>query len=93
MGEIQYHHAYPGEDFTWKAGIDIFIGEPDARDRGLGSEAIRTMLAYLFEQKGVHLVTIDPEVAKRAGDPRVRAGGVPPRRGAAAPRVRSRRVR
>ena len=63
VGEIQYHHAYPGEDFTWKAGIDIFIGEPDARDRGLGSEAIRTMLAYLFEQKGVHLVTIDPEVA------------------------------
>jgi RimJ/RimL family protein N-acetyltransferase len=67
VGEIQYHHAYPGDDYTWSAGIDIFIGEADARDRGVGTEAIRTMLAYLFEQKHVHRVTIDPEVANARG--------------------------
>lgn len=67
VGEIQYHHAYVGADYTWKAGIDIFIGEPDARDRGVGTEAIRTMLAYLFETKQVHLVTIDPEVKNGRG--------------------------
>lgn len=67
VGEIQYHHAYVGEDYTWKAGIDIFIGEPDARDHGVGTEAIRTMLGYLFETKQVHLVTIDPEVKNGRG--------------------------
>src|SRR5690606_28153352 len=39
VGEIQYYHQYPGEDYAWSAGIDIFIGEPDARDRGLGTES------------------------------------------------------
>lgn len=67
VGEIQYGHDYPGDDFAWKAGIDIFIGEPDARDRGVGTEAIRTMLAYLFETKRIHLVTIDPEVGNGRG--------------------------
>ncbi len=62
IGEIQYWHQYPGREYEWSAGIDIFIGEPDARDRGLGTEAVRTMLRYLFEVKRCHRVTIDPEV-------------------------------
>ncbi len=63
VGEIQYGHRYPGKDWEWDAGVDIFIGEPDARGRGVGLEAIRTMLCFLFEDRGVHRVTIDPEVA------------------------------
>ncbi|HJM88796.1 MAG TPA: GNAT family protein [Dehalococcoidia bacterium] len=63
IGEIQYAHQYPGADYEWAAGVDIFIGEPDARDRGLGTEAIRTMLRFLFEDLACHRVTIDPEVA------------------------------
>ena len=59
IGEIQYSYSYA--DVTWSAGIDIFIGEPEARDRGLGTEAIRTLLQYLFETKGVSRVAIDPE--------------------------------
>ena len=39
IGEIQYSHQYTGEEWAWSAGMDIFIGEPDARDRGLGTEA------------------------------------------------------
>lgn len=62
VGNIEYHHPYADTDYLWTAGIDIFIGEPDARDRGVGTEAVRTMLKFLFEEKKVHRVTIDPEV-------------------------------
>ncbi|MBM3140621.1 MAG: GNAT family N-acetyltransferase [Chloroflexi bacterium] len=64
VGEIQYYHQYAGYQ-EWTAGIDLFIGEPDARDRGVGTEVVRTMLAYLFEMKRLHRVIIDPEVANR----------------------------
>ena len=63
VGHIQYHHPYADTDYLWTAGIDIFIGEAEARNRGVGTEAVRTMIAYLFEVKRVHRVTIDPEVA------------------------------
>ena len=62
VGMIQYYHEYYDKHYWFSAGIDIFIGEPDARDRGLGSEAVRTLLAYLFEVKRLHRVTIDPQV-------------------------------
>ena len=61
VGEIQYWHPHSGPDWTWSAGVDIFIGERDARNRGTGTEAVRTMLRYLFETKRCHRVTIDPE--------------------------------
>jgi aminoglycoside 6'-N-acetyltransferase len=61
VGFIQYYHDYPDTADSWSAGIDIYIGEPDARDRGVGTEAVRTMLKYLFEVKRVHRVTIDPQ--------------------------------
>ena len=63
IGELQCYYSYA--EVTWSAGIDIFIGEPDARDRGLGTEAIRTVLQYLFETKGVSRVVIDPEPSNR----------------------------
>lgn len=63
IGGIEYFHDRPGA--PWSAGIDIFIGEPDARDRGLGTEALRTLLRYLFETKGLKRVTIDPEPSNR----------------------------
>jgi aminoglycoside 6'-N-acetyltransferase len=61
VGEIQYWHPHGGPDWTWSVGIDIFIGEREARNRGIGTEAVRTMLRYLFEVKGCHRVTIDPQ--------------------------------
>ncbi len=63
VGMVQYWHKYPDTDDLWSAGIDILIGEADARDRGVGREAIRVLLRYLFEVKRLHRVTIDPEVA------------------------------
>ncbi len=61
VGEIQYWRPHSGPDWTWSAGIDIFIGEREARTRGTGTEAVRTMLRYLFEVKRCHRVTIDPQ--------------------------------
>ncbi|MCH9058351.1 MAG: GNAT family N-acetyltransferase [Planctomycetes bacterium] len=37
------------------------IAEREARNRGTGTEAVRTMLRYLFEVKRCHRVTIDPQ--------------------------------
>ena len=62
VGEIQYWRPHSGPDWTWSAGIDIFIGEHGARNRGVGTEAVRTMLCYLVEVKRCHRVTIDPDV-------------------------------
>jgi aminoglycoside 6'-N-acetyltransferase len=67
IGEIDYHHPYADTDYLWSAGIDIFIGEADARNHGIGTEAVRTMLRYLFEVKHVHRVTIDPDVGNARG--------------------------
>jgi len=62
VGSVEYSHPYADTDYLWTAGIDIFIGEPAARNRGVGTEAVRTLLQYLFEVKHLHRVTIDPEV-------------------------------
>lgn len=63
IGEIQYAEDFAGE--PWSAGIDIFIGNPDARNCGLGTEAVRTLLQYLFETKGLNRVSIDPTPSNR----------------------------
>lgn len=63
LGYIQWWQRSYDEEDAWWAGVDIFIGEPDARDRGVGTEAVRMLLAYLFEERRLHRVTIDPEVA------------------------------
>ena len=44
------------------AGIDLFLG-PDHQGRGLGTDAIRTVARYLFEQRDHHRLTIDPSAA------------------------------
>ena len=41
------------------AGIDLFLGAP-YHDRGLGTDAVRTMARYLIEGLGHHRLTIDP---------------------------------
>ncbi|MFN8638125.1 MAG: GNAT family protein [Dehalococcoidia bacterium] len=61
VGYIQWWHRSYDPHYHWTAGIDIFIGEPDARERGVGTEAVRMLLGYLFEVRKLHRVTIDPE--------------------------------
>lgn len=44
------------------AGIDISL-HPDHIGRGLGTDAVRTLARYLFEERQHHRLTIDPAVA------------------------------
>lgn len=39
-----------------KAEYGIFIGEPDARGRGIGTAAAKLMLRYCFEEEKLHRV-------------------------------------
>ncbi len=41
-------------------GIDQFIGEPDLWNRGLGTQAVSALLAYLLETVGASKVVLDP---------------------------------
>ena len=46
--DIDRHHK--------KAEYGIFIGEPSARGRGIGTAAAKQMLRYCFEEEGLHRV-------------------------------------
>jgi RimJ/RimL family protein N-acetyltransferase len=59
-GGIQYHEER--DPMYHHAGIDIYLGA-HWQDRGLGSEAIRLLAQFLFEQRGHHRLVIDPAVA------------------------------
>ena len=61
LGVIGYSQRL-GAEHAHEAGIDIYLGATGARDRGAGTEAVRTMLSYLFEEREMQRVTIDPEV-------------------------------
>ena len=57
IGAIQYGEE--ADPMYRHASIDIFL--TTARHRqGLGSDAIRTLAAYLFDERGHHRLTIDP---------------------------------
>jgi aminoglycoside 6'-N-acetyltransferase len=43
------------------ADVDIFLG-PDAQDRGLGTEAMRTIVRHLIEDRGHHRITLGTSV-------------------------------
>ena len=43
---------------TW--AVDIWIGEPDARGRGHGSEMMRQAIGWCFSEPSVHTVLVDP---------------------------------
>ena len=44
------------------AALDIALGA-EHQDRGLGSEALRTVIRWLIDERGHHRFTIDPAVA------------------------------
>jgi aminoglycoside 6'-N-acetyltransferase len=47
------------DDDYRQAGIDIFLASR-FQGRGLGTDAVRTLARYLIEERGHHLLTIDP---------------------------------
>jgi aminoglycoside 6'-N-acetyltransferase len=57
VGAIQYHEE--NDPMYRHAGIDIFLSA-SRHEEGLGTEAIRVLARYLFEERGHHRLTIDP---------------------------------
>jgi hypothetical protein len=88
VGAIQY--AEENEPMYRHAGIDIFVTS-FRRGQGLGSEAIRLLARYLFDERGHHRLTIDPAAEQRRCYPRLRTGGLPQGGSDAAIRARPRR--
>jgi aminoglycoside 6'-N-acetyltransferase len=60
VGETDLHeYGLPAQAHTF--GIDLFIGEPEFWNRGIGTQALRLLVAFLFDQRSADLVVIDPE--------------------------------
>jgi aminoglycoside 6'-N-acetyltransferase len=57
VGAIQFHEE--DEPMYRHAGMDIFL-TTSRHGQGLGTEAIRGLARYLFEERGHHRLTIDP---------------------------------
>ena len=56
-GMVQFHEELNPEFRS--AGMDLFLGAP-FQDRGLGTDAVRTMARYLVQERSHHRLTIDP---------------------------------
>jgi aminoglycoside 6'-N-acetyltransferase len=63
VGAIQYHEE--NEPMYRHAGMDIYL-TASRHGQGLGTEALRVLARYLFEERGHHRLTIDP-AADNAG--------------------------
>jgi aminoglycoside 6'-N-acetyltransferase len=60
IGFVQY---FEEDDPDYRhASIDIVL-HPDWCDRGLGTDALRTLARHLFDDRGHHRLTIDPTVS------------------------------
>ncbi len=63
VGAIQYHEE--NEPMYRHAGMDIFLST-SRHGEGLGTEALRLLARYLFEERGHHRLTIDPAAENTA---------------------------
>jgi aminoglycoside 6'-N-acetyltransferase len=57
VGAIQYHEE--SDPMYRHAGMDIYL-TTSRHGEGLGTEALRVLARYLFEERGHHRLTIDP---------------------------------
>jgi aminoglycoside 6'-N-acetyltransferase len=57
VGCIQYSEETDPDYFS--AAVDIFVGTA-AQGRGVGPDAMRTLIAWLFDVRGHHRLTVDP---------------------------------
>jgi aminoglycoside 6'-N-acetyltransferase len=62
-GAEESHYWGDVEAGTW--ALDIWIGSPDDRGRGLGGEAMKLALERVFDHHGAEMVVIDPAVDNR----------------------------
>jgi aminoglycoside 6'-N-acetyltransferase len=60
VGCIQYSEETDPDYFS--AAVDIFVSAA-VHGRGVGSDAMRTLLAWLIDERGHHRLTVDPAVS------------------------------
>ncbi len=60
VGCIQYNEETDPD--YWSAAVDIFVSAA-AQGRGVGPDAMRTLIAWLVDARGHHRVTVDPAAA------------------------------
>jgi aminoglycoside 6'-N-acetyltransferase len=65
--EEESHYWGDIEPGTW--ALDIWIGSPDDRGRGLGAEAMKLALGRVFDHHGAESVMVDPAVDNRRAIP------------------------
>ena len=70
IGYIQYYpltatevRAYGVETIEPVYGLDLFIGEIDGWDRGIGTRVVSALVHYLFDTVGAWRVVIDPRTS------------------------------
>lgn len=69
IGYIQFYEVDEGERITYGFadvmesiyGMDQFIGESAYWDKGVGTQLVRSMVAYLMDEKGADCVVMDPQ--------------------------------
>lgn len=84
VGYIQYYPICPADrqglfaaHFSNPYGIDLFIGQENMQNRGVGREIVRSMAAYLWESRQADVVVLDPITKnERAVHCYLRAGAV-----------------
>ena len=62
-GEEETHYWGDVAPGTWS--LDIWIGSPDDRGRGLGREVMHAALRRIFDHHGAEVVLIDPRIENR----------------------------
>ncbi len=69
IGYIQFYPVGPADapeygldEADGVYGLDLFLGVPEKWGKGLGTGALRLMLAHLFETRGARRVVVDPHV-------------------------------
>ncbi len=68
IGFLQLTDAHHEESHYWGAiepgawALDIWIGSPEDRGRGLGAKAMKAALRRVFGRHGAEMVVIDPAV-------------------------------
>ncbi|WP_346913203.1 GNAT family N-acetyltransferase [Clostridium sp.] len=67
IGYVQYYYENEKKDlgvenYDTPYGIDVFIGETEYQNQGIGSKAIKLLTKYLFEVKSADVILIDPQI-------------------------------
>lgn len=62
VGLIQYEEVTDPSYFS--AGVDLFVSTR-MQGRGIGTDALRTLIAWLIDERGHHRLTVDPALVNQ----------------------------